>query len=213
MPQKYKVYINDKVIIFKKSKTYLRSTENQLVYYHPLLKNIKRIVRAFIRQEKAKYLLILTQDCNAAFCALKDDYRYIAAGGGLVKNKSGKLLFIFRNGKWDLPKGKMEDGESVQSTSLREVKEETGLSGLLLGPQIGRTYHIYFENGRRFLKQTEWFEMVLLKASKAKPQIEEGITAVGWFDNNEIDEILNNTYPSISEMIGEYRKLTRNIIL
>ncbi len=201
------------MIIFKKSKPYIRSTENQLVYYHPLLNKIKRIARAFIKQEKAKYLLILTPDPDEAFCALKDDYRCIVAGGGLVKNKSGKWLFIFRNGKWDLPKGKMEDGESVQETSLREVKEETGLSGLYIGPQIGRTYHIYTENGKRFLKQTEWFEMIIKKDRKGRPQIKEGITEVRWFDNIEIDEILNNTYPSISEMIEKYRKLARNIIL
>ena len=81
------------------------------------------------------------------------------AGGGLVYNKKGDVLFIFRNGKWDLPKGGIEKGEEIRETALREVEEETGVTNLIIQRKLQKTYHIFKRNGRYKLKVTHWFEM------------------------------------------------------
>ncbi len=126
----------------------------------------------------------------------------VKAAGGLVFNKDGAILMIFRNGKWDLPKGKLEIGESVEECAIREVKEECGVSGLEIESELLKTYHTYNINDSDILKNTYWFLMTTKSEQKLTPQTEEGITDVKWCSEKEVEDNLNNSYPSIIDIFN-----------
>lgn len=128
-------------------------------------------------------------------------YKVIEAAGGLVKNKKGEYLFIFRNGKWDLPKGKIEKGEGIKSAAIREVEEECGISKLKIVKELESTYHIYHLEEKAILKRTYWFEMTCKDESKLVPQEDEGITEVKWISKNDLQQVNDNTYDSIKEVM------------
>jgi 8-oxo-dGTP pyrophosphatase MutT (NUDIX family) len=128
-------------------------------------------------------------------------FKFIQAGGGLVQNETGDLLFILRRGKWDLPKGKLDPGESIDQCSIREVMEETGLNQVKLGKLITRTNHAYDENGKHFLKETHWFNMTANQKQPLVPQQEEQITELRWTSEKELAKITRNTYPSIIDVL------------
>lgn len=128
-------------------------------------------------------------------------FKEINAGGGLVRNTDGKYLVIFRRGMWDLPKGKQEEGESIEECALREVEEETGLGNLTLGKLICVTHHTYKLNGEPVLKHTYWFDMAYAGNEKPVPQEEEQISEVRWVGKEQMPEIARETYPSIVEVL------------
>lgn len=129
-------------------------------------------------------------------------FRVIEAAGGLVNNKEGKWLFIFRNGKWDLPKGKVEKGEGIKEAAIREVEEECGVRSLNITKELLPTYHTYLLKEKAVLKKSYWFEMDCEDDSKLVPQLEEGITDVKWFSKNDIQQkVINNTFESIKDVI------------
>lgn len=128
-------------------------------------------------------------------------YKVIEAAGGLVKNKKGEYLFIFRNGKWDLPKGKIEKREGIKSAAIREVEEECGISKLKIVKEIESTYHVYHIEEKAILKRTYWFEMLCEDESKLVPQTEEGITEVKWISKKDLQQVNDNTYDSIKEVM------------
>jgi 8-oxo-dGTP pyrophosphatase MutT (NUDIX family) len=129
------------------------------------------------------------------------------AGGGLVYNKNGDVLFIFRNGKWDLPKGGTERGEEIEETSLREVEEETGVTGLKITRKLQKTYHVFKRNGTYRLKITHWFEMTTNFEGTPIPQANEGIEKVAWLNPSEIKQALNNSYENIKLLFEEEKML------
>ena len=119
------------------------------------------------------------------------DYELIIAGGGLVTNAHGKTLFIFRNDKWDIPKGKLDPNESVAECAVREVEEETGATGLSIVRELPSTYHTYTQNGQPILKRTYWYEMSIDGDQNLVPQTEEGITKIEWI---AVDDFLKGEY-------------------
>ncbi|HEY4875524.1 MAG TPA: NUDIX hydrolase, partial [Puia sp.] len=125
----------------------------------------------------------------------------IKAGGGLVKNEKDELLFIFRRGKWDLPKGKLDKGETIEQCAVREVEEETGLKNIKLKSPLTTTFHTYDENGKHCLKESHWFNMQTKSGQELIPQLEEQITKLQWITENKISSLLNNTYPSIVDVL------------
>ena len=125
----------------------------------------------------------------------------IVAGGGKVINSDGKILFIFRNGKWDLPKGKAEQKETIDQTALREVEEETGVKGLSITKPLEITYHIFKRNDQYFIKKTYWFEMFSDYIDDLKPQIKEGITKVKWVGPKKLKKVKKNIYANIEALI------------
>lgn len=128
-------------------------------------------------------------------------FKVIEAAGGLVKNKKGEYLFIFRNGKWDLPKGKIEKGEGIKKAAIREVEEECGVSKLKIEKELESTYHTYHVEEKAILKRTYWFEMLCEDESKLVPQTEEGITEVKWISKKDLQQVNDNTYDSIKEVM------------
>lgn len=125
----------------------------------------------------------------------------IDAAGGLVKNADGAYLFIFRRGKWDLPKGKIDEGERVEHAAVREVEEECGVKVAELGDLITSTYHIYpYQDGLAF-KKTYWFSMKVAGVPSLLPQTEEDITEAAWLKPNELEKVKANTFPLILEIL------------
>lgn len=140
---------------------------------------------------------------ESEFKEFSKDYELVDAAGGLVYNSEGKLLVIFRNGKWDIPKGKVEPGESIKETALREVEEECGITNLnIIEPKPFITYHTYNNKGTPALKPTYWYRMICGDDSELVPQTEEGINQVCWAGKNFIQNVvLMNTFSSIKNLI------------
>ena len=112
----------------------------------------------------------------------------IVAAGGRVINDKNEILFIFRNKKWDLPKGKVEKNENISQTAIREVKEETGIKNLMIVKPLDKTYHIFKRAKKTYLKETYWFEMKSNHDKKFSPQISEGITRCLLYTSDAADE-------------------------
>ncbi|MFD2915912.1 NUDIX hydrolase [Psychroserpens luteus] len=125
----------------------------------------------------------------------------VVAGGGKVYNDKGEILFIYRNDKWDLPKGKTEKKETIEETSLREVEEETGVQGLEIVKPLDTTYHIFKRNGKHKIKVTYWFEMKTSFEGKLFPQENEGITKVEWLSPEDSQKALENSYANIRILV------------
>ena len=129
----------------------------------------------------------------------------IIAAGGLVENEKGEILMMFRRGFWDLPKGKLDEGESIETCAVREVQEETGLQNVQLIYFLCKTYHEYFDKwiNEDVIKESWWYLMKSSSLEKLIPQTEEDIEKLIWVDKKEMDKYLGNTYPSIKEVIEE----------
>lgn len=125
----------------------------------------------------------------------------IEAAGGMVFNPKGELLMMQRRGQWDMPKGKLDEGETVEACALREVEEETGISNLKLCGKLHTTYHTYPFQGKIVLKPSHWFRMECTGTEDLVPQTEEDITELRWVDKVEAAELANEAFPSIREMI------------
>lgn len=129
-------------------------------------------------------------------------FRFIEAAGGLVRNGKDEILVIYRYGKWDLPKGKLEPDESIEVAALREVSEETGITNIHLGDHITDTFHTYRQGNATILKKTSWFNMFYDGAERLTPQQAEDISIAKWVINSQMPEILNNTYDTIREVLS-----------
>lgn len=198
----YKVFINDRVIFFTKDTNIYQRLDNVLVI-HYFDKAIARFAYELLSSEtKTKHVIFKTDTPDKDFNCFVACFELIIAAGGWVNNSDGNTLFIHRLGKWDLPKGKIETGESLEQGAIREVEEECGISELIIEKHLMDTYHMYELNERIIIKQSVWFLMRTDDLSELVPQAEENITDARWMTPDEIKEIvLNNTYPSIKEII------------
>lgn len=130
-------------------------------------------------------------------------FTLIRAAGGIVTNEKGQLLFMMRLGKWDLPKGKLDEGESLEDCAVRETEEETGLKNVKLTGPITITYHTYDESGKHILKESHWFNLKVKGKQELIPQTEEQITELRWFDKADLRVVIDNTYPNILQVLDE----------
>ena len=131
----------------------------------------------------------------------------IIAAGGLVTNPKGQILWIYRRGFWDLPKGKLDEGETIQTCALREVAEETGIKDIRLHELLKFTNHIYFDKylNQEVVKRTYWFHMTIPTTQSGVPQITEDIEKIEWHSLATAKHCLAQTYPTIIEVIEAYR--------
>ncbi len=135
----------------------------------------------------------------------------IVAAGGIVENENGEILFMFRKNKWDLPKGKQDEGETIEECAVREVEEETGLINVTRGELIDVTSHNYVEKNVEIEKETWWYAMKVSGAQKLVPQTEEKITELKWVKESELKEYLLDTYPNIVQIVEKYFDNTNQI--
>ncbi len=188
----YKVFVNDKPLFL--TNEIVKETDFKLF----LLESIdieQLIVKMFNNKIKKCYLYY--PDEKVIFKKLKEKIPVQKAGGGLVYNKNGEVLFIFRNGKWDLPKGGKEKGEKMKLTAMREVEEETGVDQLKITKKLQKTYHVFRRNGKYKLKITHWYEMQSAFDGIPTGQLEEGIEKAAWLNPQEIEQALQNSYENI----------------
>ena len=202
--QNYKVYVNNKEVIFENLQK-VPSTHNFHSFPElPKRKKLEAIILDFEQDEKQIKLELLSEHPRELFLVFARSYHRITAAGGLVCSSEGDMLWIFRNGKWDLPKGKREKNEKSKECALREVEEETGLKNITILKKMSCTFHTYTENGKRILKITHWFAMLAKKNIALHPQTEEGITEARWVPRNELNRVMINTYQSIFTLIDTY---------
>jgi 8-oxo-dGTP pyrophosphatase MutT (NUDIX family) len=137
----------------------------------------------------------------------------IVAAGGLVQNENEELLMIYRRGKWDLPKGKLDEGETTEACAVREVQEETGLKKIKMGKLIGITYHEYFDiySLGNVIKETYWYEMKIKGRTRLIPQTEEDISEIKWISKNELSHYLKNSFKNIEEIITKAGLLKNSV--
>ena len=136
------------------------------------------------------------------YCNMEKENRLlICAAGGLVENEKGEFLFIFRRNKWDLPKGKLDPGETLEECAKREVSEETGVNQLRILKFLIITYHDYEERGIAFLKESYWYHMKAEGNQTGVPQSEEDITELKWIAPTHFNIVQENTYPGILEVL------------
>jgi 8-oxo-dGTP pyrophosphatase MutT (NUDIX family) len=154
-----------------------------------------------MKQEKVHAGIFVHNDLEALRKAFFKKFQIVPAAGGLVVNESGQWLFIYRRGKWDLPKGKLDKRESPEKAAVREVEEETGLHDVQLQHKIVDTYHTYDESGHHILKETAWYLMQVSGEQKLVPQTEEQITALEWADPKNLKKYLSNTYHAIEDVL------------
>lgn len=140
-------------------------------------------------------------DLDALKKAFWKKFLLVKAGGGAVWNENQQLLFIHRRGKWDLPKGKLDKGETIERCAIREVEEETGLHHPEIKRPLLTTFHTYRESGKHILKESYWFEMAVSGNQLTIPQTEEDIHAIEWLGRAEWGKILENTFPSIRDVL------------
>jgi 8-oxo-dGTP pyrophosphatase MutT (NUDIX family) len=196
----YKVFVNEKKLLLSKQSENLEKT---LGY-----ENVTSLEIALdlLENTSVTELNVFGENIDGIWAEFQKLFRIIEAAGGIVNNPNGEILFIKRLGKWDLPKGKMEKGESREESAVREIEEETGLANVELVQFINTTYHIYVErNGDKVLKCTHWFEMNFDGEDTSKPQIEEGITEVAWKNTTQIeDEVFPSTFKNIKLIVKEF---------
>jgi len=198
----YKVFVNDKPLFL--TNEIGKETDFQLFLLESV--DIPHLIGSMFRN-KVKNAYLYHPDEKEILKTLKSKLKVAKAAGGLVYNAKKEVLFIFRNGKWDLPKGGVEKGEKNSEAALREVEEETGVDRLRKDRKLQKTYHIFRRNGIYRLKITHWFEMHTDFVGTPKPQAEEGIEKVAWLNPVQIKEALGNSYENIKLLFEEEKQL------
>ena len=147
---------------------------------------------------------VIQLESEQAFKDYTKDKTIIEAAGGLVFNEKNELLMIFRRGFWDLPKGKLDEGETLEQCAVREVQEETGIQNIKLGSFLTTTYHTYSHKGQTILKPSHWYKMVNWGNETLIPQTEEDITAIQFVSKEMAYKLLDEMYPTIKLVVEQY---------
>ena len=192
----YKVFVNDKPIIL----TTEVSKETDFKNYLLKTVQIAKVIRE-LNKSSVKEIRLIGKNEDKLLKKFSKKLPNVIAGGGKVINDKGEILFIFRNGKWDLPKGRVDGKETLEEAAMREVEEETGVKGLKIDKPLEITYHIFKRNGRYRLKITHWFQMTTTYSGELQPEESEGITNVEWLNREKTKKALENSYANIKELM------------
>jgi 8-oxo-dGTP pyrophosphatase MutT (NUDIX family) len=195
----YKVFFNQKPLILTNEIQEFSDTEPFIFIKYS---NASQIIKA-LKSTKNTKVYLYHKNFDKLWKTFTKQFPVIEAAGGLVERTDNKLLFIFRNNKWDLPKGGVEKNELIIEAAKREVTEETGVADLIVQNQLSETYHI-FKKGKRFrLKKTYWFRMSTNYTGHLQPQIEEGILKAEWISKDGIKDFLNDAFENIRIIVLE----------
>jgi len=192
--QMYKVFVNENVIILTNKIPFgskINLFDLKKISLIDIVSNVKKHKKIFLFHKNSEKLIL----------NFKKKIKVIFAGGGIVKNNLDETLFIYRRNKWDLPKGKIDKGETIDQTALREVKEETGIVDLKIVDFRTKTYHIFKKNNEYCLKETTWYNMVSNFDGEFIPELKEDITKVVWKNDKKIKKI-KNTFPNIKLLLS-----------
>ena len=195
----YKVFVNDKPIIFTTS---VKNKEDYPVYVYK--NTIIEVLIYKLKLGKLKGVYLFSNELENHWQSFKINLKVITAAGGLVLNEKNEVLFIYRGNKWDLPKGRIEKGERIEETAIREVEEECGIQNLSIKKKLINTYHLFVQKGEHRLKETHWYLMHSDYDGRLIPQLEEGITNVEFKDKESTLKALENTYLNIKLVYSSY---------
>ena len=192
----YKIFVGDKPIILT------TKVEQEINFKNYLLDtvNVGKVIKE-LKQSDIPEVRLIDKNRDVLIKKFMKLLPNVVAGGGKVYNQKDEVLFIYRNDKWDLPKGKVESKETIDKAALREVEEETGVKGLKIVKPLELTYHIFKRNGRHRLKITYWFEMKTKYKGELIPQEKEGIAKVEWLNKTRIEEAITNSYANIKLLV------------
>lgn len=198
------VFIKDKPICLSDEISEELLLNSQLIVQYNGDSDIELTVKLFEDTKSIKSLLIYSDNYDDLIKSFQSKYKILEAAGGIVFNDRSEALFIYRFDRWDLPKGKLENGETPEKGALREVEEECGISNLKIEKSLQKTFHCFEHYGEKTLKITHWYKMSCsVEPHKLTPQTEEGITEVKWFSGKDIEQVKNTTYGSIINVIEE----------
>lgn len=192
-----KIYFENKYVLLTDDKG---TKKNEIIYNYKDKSDILAAIDALAKSPQYSVVLY-HEDCDKLLKSFMACFTYIEAAGGFIRNEAGEYLFIFRRGKWDLPKGKLEVGETPEVAAVREVQEETGLMNVTLTNYRCSTWHTYELHGKQILKQTYWYNMEASRNQSSKPQTEEEITELQWIAPSDFNKVSENTFPSIISVI------------
>jgi 8-oxo-dGTP pyrophosphatase MutT (NUDIX family) len=195
MLQMYKVFIYDKPVYITSDVNFKVENCQQFTYV-----NVDKVIKT-LESEQNEAVVICCPDIEVSFNEFLNKFVHIKAAGGVVENGKNELLFIYRLGKWDLPKGKLEVNESIRECAVREVEEECNISQLSIVHELPNTYHCYPFKGAWVFKTTYWYKMATRYTGKLSPQTEEGIETVEWLSKHSLSKVNDNTYLSIKEVL------------
>lgn len=195
----YKIYFGDRYLLI----TDKNSDNSGNVHSFTSINDLKSLVEYFDSDISSKTLILYHHDIEEVLRSLFSEFSYIEAAGGVVLNKQRETLFIYRYGKWDLPKGKREKGETPEECAIREVSEECGIKDHFIVKSLPPTFHTYHDKKKLFIKKTFWYLMNYQGKEKGKPQLEEDISEIEWIPESNFSKILNNTYSSVRSLISD----------
>jgi len=200
----YKVFFNQKPIVLT---TDIISPKEDSPFFYVKFTNKKFIVQA-LKSNKIKMLYLYHSKEDKLWYYFFNMFKLIEAAGGLVRNLETKnYLLIFRNKKWDLPKGRINKNEAVKNAAIREVEEETGVENLSIIKSLNTTYHIFKKNRKYRLKKTFWYLMDTDYLGALTPEVREGIEKAIWIDKESIFSLKNKMYKNINLVISNYFEL------
>jgi 8-oxo-dGTP pyrophosphatase MutT (NUDIX family) len=199
----YKVFIKNKPLFFIENDEDISRLDSQFVYPCNNTDQKKTILEKHYASENNRY--VQGDSFEKLWELFFGNYKTVQAAGGVVLNNKNQVLFIFRNGFWDLPKGKVEGKEAIEAAAIREVEEECGISKPKLISKLLVTYHTYDTYGENCIKPTHWYLMQYDGDEELLPQEEEGITNVQWVNQDDIASKMLNTFGSIIDVIGAFK--------
>lgn len=207
MPQNYKIYHNGTpVFLTTPEGAQALGFQADKITYVALYIGNKKALRNYLdlldKNKNLRAVVLYHPDLEMLWADFQDMFKVLEAAGGYVQNVQKELLVFYRRGSWDMPKGKIDPGESPEQAAIREVQEETGLVNVSLGDFLAHTYHTYEEKGKRILKKTWWYRMQTADTVLV-PQTEEDIEEIHWVAPKTWLESGVVVYPNIREVIEQ----------
>lgn len=202
----YKVFINNKRLILANNKEIFDHNHAAVVCLKKP-ETVNAIVRNHLLKTNNLDLIILSPDDKKLIETFESNYELRLAAGGWVWNEKNELLMISREDHWDIPKGHLDEGETLEECAIREVEEETGVSSLDIISKMGVSRHIYEYKSRMVLKVTHWFKMKSMVEAKLVPQTEEGIEKVQWVNVSKVEDYLQLSWDSLYEFYKKHNAL------
>ena len=197
----YKVFFNQKLILLT---TDIMSPKEDSPFFYVKFTNKKFVVQ-MLKSKKVKMLYLYHSKEDKLWYYFLNMFKLIEAAGGLVRNlKTNHFLFIFRNKKWDLPKGRINKNEEVQKAAIREVEEETGVENLSIIKPLNTTFHIFKRNRKHRLKKTFWYLMETDYIGELTPETKEGIEKAIWIEKKLIVSLKSEMYQNINLVISNH---------
>jgi len=197
----YKVFFNQKLILLT---TDIISPKEDSPFFYVKFTNKKFVVQ-MLKSKKVKMLYLYHSKEDKLWYYFLNMFKLIEAAGGLVRNlKTNHFLFIFRNKKWDLPKGRINKNEEVQKAAIREVEEETGVENLSIIKPLNTTFHIFKRNRKHRLKKTFWYLMETDYIGELTPETKEGIEKAIWIEKKLIVSLRSEMYQNINLVISNH---------